>query len=1078
MDLFRVRLNCIDHYQAVPTEFDPQLPRIAGPDVKQQMPKVPVIRVFGATETGQKVCAHIHGAFPYLFIEYDGPLMAEEVDAYIRRLHISIDHALGISYRRNLYDGATAFVAHIGIVKGIPFYGYHVGYKFFLKMHLYNPLHVSRLADLLRQGTIMKKAIQPYESHLQYLLQWMCDYNLYGCAYIDCGTVKFRSPVPSQPAISKAGHQWHEGTIPASFISEGDRLPRQSHCSIEVDVCVQNVLNRLDIKQRNLHSGFMKETNSSSQDAKLVHSMAGLWRDETRRRKARMGEMDVGRSPFPSEVLVSVSADPRDTQPGGWIHEQEYLDKVGRIVKDEARKHEPNVTFDDFVQETPFEAQVKTVYESVEDLFPANLSKFNPSPEILQTDGRFTEGLDLDMSPFGIDVDESRIPNFASQEHSCDSDGDLDSPVEQDDERRHSARERYHDTLRQTALLVDGNDMAKSHNARNARSAMEEGREAANLEDISVSDNHNGSEMMNSSSEMASRGVRNAGDYRPSTEDAFAIPLQYASSINAAIAQHTRGTPSIDDSVHPTKRQKIRYCGEPTNGELNARQRLTARQGPEFEDEIKTANTPLSFLEEQPSRSLAPGHGNAAVHKERATHNLGHLSQDAAKTDGARATVRLPFPVGQNPQDPHTSDRLSQQQKSTRSPSPQSLTSGTTVGVKEVSPSFLNTLSQIRTTFHIKRLQKIMSLAAAPPAMSDFPRLMRDAGRPHILYQDAHYSDEHDVPERVREYAGKEFKRMSNTLPFLPDFNPSEHPHGEKSPAAVLPINLERRSRSRRRSWNLRTWEIDQRPPTLSEVQVWLADEAFRRPQEPSFTKRRESRIDRSERSQVDGPTPGDPHGFKYSLRKESTSVRQETQYMSAMSLEVHVSTRGSLVPNPEQDQICCVFWCLQTDDGVRENANTQGIRMGIIARSGSGGLARKLATQTAAEVDEESTELGLINRVIDMVRDHDPDILVGFEVHGGSWGYVIERARFMFDSNLCDELSRVKSQSHSRFGREHDKWGFNQTSTIRVTGRHVINVWRAMRGELNLLQYTMENIVFHLLHRRIPHHTFQDLTQ
>jgi DNA polymerase zeta len=72
MDPFRVRLNCIDHYQAAPSEFDPAIPYVHETPEGRSRLKVPVIRVFGATETGQKVCAHIHGAFPYLYVEYDG----------------------------------------------------------------------------------------------------------------------------------------------------------------------------------------------------------------------------------------------------------------------------------------------------------------------------------------------------------------------------------------------------------------------------------------------------------------------------------------------------------------------------------------------------------------------------------------------------------------------------------------------------------------------------------------------------------------------------------------------------------------------------------------------------------------------------------------------------------------------------------------------------------------------------------------------------------------------------------------------------------------------------------------------
>jgi DNA polymerase zeta len=68
---FRFRLNCIDYYQATPTSLDPQLFRRKGL-IQKNAPPVPVIRIFGATENGQKVCAHVHGAFPYLYIPYDG----------------------------------------------------------------------------------------------------------------------------------------------------------------------------------------------------------------------------------------------------------------------------------------------------------------------------------------------------------------------------------------------------------------------------------------------------------------------------------------------------------------------------------------------------------------------------------------------------------------------------------------------------------------------------------------------------------------------------------------------------------------------------------------------------------------------------------------------------------------------------------------------------------------------------------------------------------------------------------------------------------------------------------------------
>ena len=75
---FRFRLNCLDHYQAVPSTFDPQFDWGISPSQGKTAPAVPVIRVFGATETGQKVCAHVHGALPYLYLRYEAGLGDDE----------------------------------------------------------------------------------------------------------------------------------------------------------------------------------------------------------------------------------------------------------------------------------------------------------------------------------------------------------------------------------------------------------------------------------------------------------------------------------------------------------------------------------------------------------------------------------------------------------------------------------------------------------------------------------------------------------------------------------------------------------------------------------------------------------------------------------------------------------------------------------------------------------------------------------------------------------------------------------------------------------------------------------------
>lgn len=412
----------------------------------------------------------------------------------------------------------------------------------------------------------------------------------------------------------------------------------------------------------------------------------------------------------------------------------------------------------------------------------------------------------------------------------------------------------------------------------------------------------------------------------------------------------------------------------------------------------------------------------------------------------------------------------------------------------EISPSVRN-LSYISASPAPQVLQlasKYSSKAQAlifnqrPPSVELVTSTLTELGYDEEVHQDAFYGDETDVPERARDYAGREFKLEGTTVPYLPEFDAtglSAASRGEKVALIVNHAKEEESHRQRRLRCRIREWEIAEAPPSYQEVQKWVAEETGIQRQAKKRTRRKvkQPRTTFGNVSQIEGPTQHGEHGQKYSQKQRSTSVQHETQYMSVLSLEVHVNTREQFVPNPEFDEIACVFWTIKMDNEEETQSSSgsqiDGMRVGILCFSEDKSVASAIAKESGVQVEVETSELDLINRMVDIVREFDPDVLTGFEVHNGSWGYLIERARVKYEFDLCDEFSRVISQSHGRFGKDADRWGFNTTSTIRVTGRHMINVWRAMRSELNLLQYTLENIAFNLLRKRVPHYGFRDLT-
>ncbi|KAH8703727.1 putative DNA polymerase zeta catalytic subunit [Talaromyces proteolyticus] len=1027
MEPFRVRLNCVDYYQATPTEFDPRVPFGNGVAQSTHRPKVPVIRAFGSTETGQKVCAHIHGAFPYLYIEYRGGLGTDEVRNSIRNLHGSIDHAMANSYRQNAYDGKTAYVAHISLVKGVPFYGFHVGYRFYFKIYLLNPFNITRLADLLRQGAIMKRPLQPYESHLQYIPQWMCDYNLYGCAYMECENFKFRHPVPDYLELPSLDHRWHDRSIPEGNISSEMVLPRQSHCTLEVDICVQHILNRTIIKERPLHHDFVERGHPVSADEKLVHSMAGLWQDEMRRRKRKLGIENTASNPFSAEELVSMSASPRDQEKILWIHEEEFREKLHNLATEEGKDKAEPVFFDGFVKKDAAQNAVQSALESVEDLYPQKLDRVSSELgfPILKnaTNGDYSDG-----TTFYNDFDDSNEHQNTSEESETEFVDILGAPIQDLRGSTFQTDDEFTDSLADKNTITAGANGRLSNRESHAQNGPYHGE-------------------LNTSSE----GFRK----RTAKED---------------ICSENEG-------------KRLKHIENGPTHELAAPQRddyfssfdMTTALGDDAQDadRIGPDDTSQTNSQDELSYSQRIGQGNSGIQSQ-----------------------RLSFPVVKHPNDPNTLLRFSQRSGLSKENSELSQvmedhdssqknsmdklfsehksTSSATVPCRNSQVDMF--MSNVRDAFDIPEDRLLLCYRYQCPAPSEIATTIS----PSVVYQRAYYSDESDVPEKQREYAGREFRLASNTLQFLPEFDrqgTSVHLYAERIPPITDPDEQRRNDQRLRELSSARVWEFAQVPPTRAEVVDWLENERKKEQYSIAKSKSKKSPTKPDLLSQIEGATQKNPHGFRYSQKQRSTSVKHQTQYMSVMGLEVHINTRKDLSPDPKEDEIACVFWSLQSDDeDLIIDSSIDGMQLGLINQPGH--ILEPVTKSLTIEVQTEASELDLITRLVDIVRSYDPDILTGYEVHNGSWGYLIERARLKYDYDLCDELSRVKSQGHGRFGRDSDRWGFNTTSTIQVTGRHMINIWRAMRSELNLLGYTMENVVFHLLHRRIPHYHFSDLTK
>ncbi|KAG0496633.1 hypothetical protein HPP92_001324 [Vanilla planifolia] len=245
--------------------------------------------------------------------------------------------------------------------------------------------------------------------------------------------------------------------------------------------------------------------------------------------------------------------------------------------------------------------------------------------------------------------------------------------------------------------------------------------------------------------------------------------------------------------------------------------------------------------------------------------------------------------------------------------------------------------------------------------------------------------------------------------------------------------------------------------------------------------------------SQLSGPekyekcylTPLSQIGFRDPASVESG------QQLTFLSMELQAESRGNLRPDPKFDAINILALVVQEDMSngcqvyvfLRIVDEKSGVKLG---KNGNDGFNGNMFLFTEEKL--------LVEQVIEIICSLDPDMLMGWDIQGGSLGYLAERSLHL-GVNLLKKISRtplhektteMKNSGYSNSSDllpevaevanvksvlevVEDEWGRDHASGLHVGGRIVLNIWRLMRAELKLNMYTVEAVTEGVLRQKIP---------
>ncbi|KAM0040492.1 putative DNA-directed DNA polymerase [Helianthus debilis subsp. tardiflorus] len=1014
--IFSVRIVSIDYYMSPPIQgLDFCYSSFQGGKVNE----VPVIRVYGSTPAGQKTCLHIHRALPYLYVPCSDIVQQpdQEGDACVQVICNALEKALKL---KGSAGSKRQHVHGCSLVHARRFYGYDASEQLFAKLYLYQRYHpqdVSRASKLLLGGSVLEKSLQPHESHIPFLLQFLVDYNLHGMGHLHVSKMKFRHPVPHVFTKKKSTYDgqhkqqmdnsfmatnskadssgdaclespiWLSSIIPDTWMwhfpsqdLEDSLAKRQSVCELEGDAAIDDILNQ----QYKLYSS-LSQTLS---DVRMVQSLIPIWEEFERTGMHTETISSNPEKPSPQNGLNALSnkiefenklselCDAGNSLPCTPVNNDQMLSQSVRSSSDgkdviESSKHVQSSNKMDIVS-----SQCRYSAEDPEALRLLNWLASSQAAEDINSDDELRRETILSPLMPATTIDEvlekADMEFISASQQECQD--ILDSVQDVTDVECKTKSE-----TETSATALDCNYYSPQLSSKEEIPQVDSKKAIYHTKKTPKTEKSKGKRPLWGSLPLCS--TENANDGQ--SADAKVGRCDNEISIGTVAGA---GSTIVGCSVRDLMRRKRYHRVEPLKVEIHH----DVKAAPD-----KESNESMDLTYELPavgtSSTLTPG---SDVNK----------AEEIVEDKDVDECV--PFVDGDNQEAIHTGskpdDSISHQEQSMGTPT-HYRDDGSCFYM--LTPSFL------------------------PPSTDEVNKWLLH-NETDVLKANVNALTEESLSPKGSLGHGVDSQNVSAGMSNEPPVDPTS--------VSTIRTSLD----------HAKTPDV----------------------------------------SQLSGPeckklTPLSQAGFR-----DPASIGAGQQ-LTMFSIEVQAESRGDLRPDPRFDAINFIVVVIEEDDELA-------ISSYVLLRSEMTAVRRNMDGISGCTFILCSQEKQLFNELMKIMSIHDPDILMGWDIQGGSLGFLAERAAFL-GIGLLNKISRTPSQpisnaevsdipdevmtgdvlpeacnSQTDMLNEaiiEDEWGRTHASGVHVGGRIVLNVWRLVRSEVKLNIYTAEAVAEAVLRRKIP---------